>query len=124
MAVLPELVMQAWDKREGPFVFATPDKNGVPNIIYATCVSLYNSETIIIADNRFQKTRDNILAGSKGSVLFITDEKKSFQVKGSIEYHKTGSIYEDMKTWNPARLPGYAAVALRVEEVYSGAEKL
>ncbi|PIQ08748.1 MAG: pyridoxamine 5-phosphate oxidase [Ignavibacteriales bacterium CG18_big_fil_WC_8_21_14_2_50_31_20] len=124
MAVLPELVMQAWEKREGPIVFTTVDTKGIPNAIYATCVTLYNPETIVIADNRFQKTRNNIFNGSKGSILFLTDEKKSFQIKGSIEYHKTGSIYDDMKKWNPARLPGHAAVALKVEEVYSGAEKV
>lgn len=124
MAVLPELVMQAWEKREGPIVFTTVDTKGIPNTIYATCVSLYNPETIVIADNRFKKTRNNIFNGSKGSILFLTDEKKSFQIKGSIEYHKTGSIYDDMKRWNPARLPGHAAVAFKVEEVYSGAEKL
>ena len=124
MAVLPELVMQAWEKRKVPIVFTTVDTKGIPNAIYATCVTLYNPETIVIADNRFQKTRNNIFNGSKGSILFLTDEKKSFQIKESIEYHKTGSIYDDMKKWNPARLPGHAAVALKVEEVYSGAEKV
>jgi len=29
-----------------------------------------------------------------------------------------------MKTWNPEKHPGHAAVALKVEEVYSGVEKL
>jgi len=48
----------------------------------------------------------------------------SFQIKGSIEYHKDGKIFEDMKQWNPTKLPGHAAAALKVEEVYSGAEKL
>jgi len=29
-----------------------------------------------------------------------------------------------MKTWNSPKHPGHAAAALRIEEVYSGAEKL
>jgi len=29
-----------------------------------------------------------------------------------------------MKTWNPPQHPGHAAAALKVEEAYSGAEKL
>jgi hypothetical protein len=124
MAVLPEIVMQAWEKREGPIVFSTVDTKGIPNSIYATCVSIYNPGTIVVANNYFDKTLKNIMEGSKGSVLFITSGKKSFQIKGSIEYHKTGEIFDDMKKWNPAKLPGHAAAALKVEEVYSGSEKL
>jgi len=124
MAVLPELVMQAWKKREGPIVFSTVDSKGIPNAIYATCVSIYNPEIIVVANNYFDKTLKNIMEGSKGSILFLTSDKKSFQIKGSIEYHKTGEIFDDMKKWNPSKLPGHAAAALKVEEVYSGSEKL
>ncbi len=96
----------------------------MPNAIYATCVSKFSEDTIVIANNYFSKTLENILAGSKGSILFITKEKKSYQIKGSIEYHTEGVIFEDMKKWNPEKHPGHAAAALKVEEVYSGAEKL
>jgi len=124
MSKLPEDVSKAWNDRKGPVVFATVDENGVPNTIYATCVRKFNEGTIVIADNYFDKTRKNILAGSKGSVLFITNEDKAFQIKGTIEYHKEGSIFEDMKKWNPTKHPGHAAAALKVEEVYSGSKKL
>lgn len=49
---------------------------------------------------------------------------EAFQLKGTIEYHTEGAIFEDMKKWNPAQHPGNAAAALRVEVVYSGSEKL
>ena len=124
MSELPEDVSKAWNDRKGPVVFTTVDEEGVPNAIYATCVSKFNEGTIVIADNYFDKTRKNILAGSKGSVLFITNEGKAFQVKGAIEYHKEGSIFEDMKKWNPTKHPGHAATVLKVEEVYSGSKKL
>jgi hypothetical protein len=35
-----------------------------------------------------------------------------------------GAIFEDMKKWNPEKHPGHAAAALKVEEVYKGAERL
>jgi len=124
MSALPKKVSKAWDERKGPVIFTTVDENGVPNAIYATCVNKLDEETIVIADNFFDKTRNNILAGSKGSILFITNEGKSFQVKGTIEYHKEGNIFKDMKTWNPKQHPGNAATALKVEKVYSGSEKL
>ena len=124
MAVLPEKVSKAWEDREGPIILSTVNGDGIPNSIYATCVSKYSEDTIVVANNYFSKTLKNILAGSKGSILFITKEGKSYQIKGSIEYHKEGNIFDDMKKWNPKKHPGHAAAALKVEEVYTGAERL
>ncbi len=124
MVKIPEVVSQAWGKRSGPVVLTTVNEQGMPNAIYATCVSQYDEGTIVIADNYFDKTRQNILAGSKGSVLFITGEGAAYQLKGTISYHQQGAIYDGMKQWNPSKHPGHAAAALTVEEVYSGAKRL
>ncbi|MBN2809880.1 MAG: pyridoxamine 5'-phosphate oxidase family protein [Deltaproteobacteria bacterium] len=124
MAKIPEIVNQAWANREDRIILTTVDKDGVPNAVYITCVARYGEDLIVIADNYFDKTRKNILSGSKGSVLFITKEGKSYQAKGTIEYSREGEIFDDMKNWNPAKHPGHAAAALKVEEVYAGAEKL
>jgi len=102
-------------------VLTTIDSNGTPNAIYATCTKKFSEEKLVVADNFFNKTRANILAGSKGSILFITKEGKAFQVKGSIDYVKDGEIYDFIK----ADFQGaVAATVVNVEEVYSGAEKL
>jgi predicted pyridoxine 5'-phosphate oxidase superfamily flavin-nucleotide-binding protein len=124
MSALPELVAKAWEDRQGPIILTTVGEDGVPNAIYASCVSLYSDDTVVVADNYFDKTKNNILKGSKGSVLFITKENKSFQLKGHFDYLTSGKIYDDMKEWNPAKHPGHAAAALRIEAVYSGAERL
>lgn len=124
MSNLPEKVSKAWDSRMDAVVFSTVDINGKPNSIYVTCVSKYNESVIVIADNYFDKTRKNILAGSKASILFITREKTSYQLKGTIKYYKSGEVFDDMKKWNPSKHPGNAAAALEIEEVYSGSEKL
>lgn len=124
MVKIPDSVKEAWEMREGPIVLATVNNDRVPNAIYATCVSRFSEDTIIVADNYFDKTLNNILTGSKGSVLFITKEGKSYQIKGSIEYHKEGVVYDDMKKWNPSKHPGRGAAAIKVEEVYQGAKKI
>ena len=124
MAALPEIVTESFKDKQGPAVFTTVNKDGVPNSIYVNCVRIFSEDTFVIADNYFNKTRWNILAGSRGSLLFLTSKIKSFQIKGRIEYHESGEIYEDMKTWNPIKHPGHAAAAIKVDEVYSGAEKL
>ena len=124
MAALPEIVTESFQDKQGPAVFTTVNKDGVPNSIYVNCVRIFSDDTFVIADNYFNKTRRNILAGSRGSLLFLTSKIKSFQIKGRIEYHESGEIYDDMKKWNPTKHPGHAAAALKVEEVYSGSEKL
>jgi len=121
---IPETVKEAWGRKEGAVVLATVDLAGRPNIIYVTCVSLYGDDRLVVADNYFDKTRKNIKAGSKGAALFITNDKKAYQLKGSLEYHSAGPVFDDMKKWNPPTHPGHGAVALVVEEVYSGSKRL
>ena len=124
MSRISDSVKEAWSNRKGPVILTTVNEEGEPNAIYATCTELYGNDYVVVADNYFSKTRANILSGSKGSVLFMTNENKAYQLKGSIEYHKEGTVYDDMKCWNPEQHPGHGAAALKVEEIYSGAEKL
>jgi len=121
---MPQIVKEAWERREGPVILATTDGDGSPNIIYVTCVGLYGEDRLVVADNYFDKTRRNIKAGSKGAALFMTNDKKAYQLKGLMEYHDAGPVFEDMKKWNPPTHPGHAAAALVVEEVYSGSKRL
>lgn len=126
MSKLPESVKQAWNDREGPVVLTTVSIDGVPNTIYVLSIKLSPDGYWVVADNKFDKTRCNILQGGCGGgcLLFITKAGKSFQVKGRLEYHKDGPIFDDMKTWNPERLPGVAALVLVVQEVFTGAERI
>lgn len=124
MAALPEEVIEAWDNRKGPAIFGTVDPDGTPNVVYVGCLGRRGDDTLVVADNYFDKTRRNIRNGSKGSFLFMGAEGGCYQVKGSLEYHTEGPVFDDMKDWNPEKHPGHAAVALKVEAVYSGADKL
>ena len=124
MAALPQSVRQAWEDRKGPAILATVSPDGVPNIIYVTCVGAFGDDRLVVADNYFDKTKKNVLVGGKGALLFQSQEGKAYQVKGSLEYHTSGEIFDNMKTWNPSQHPGHGAAALLIEEVYSGAEKI
>jgi uncharacterized protein len=125
MTALSERILQAWDGKEGPVVLATVDAKGAPNIIYATCVQLFGNDCVVVADNYFNKTRKNLLEGSqKGSVLFLHKDGNAYQIKGRLEYHIEGALFDFMKTWNPVKHPGRAAAILQVEECYSGAERI
>jgi len=105
-------------------ILATVNPDSAPNIIYVGCVGAFGDDRLVVADNYFDKTRKNLLSGGKGSILFRCKKGKAYQVKGTLEYHKDGEVFDHMKTWNPPKHPGHGAAALRIEEVYSGAEKL
>jgi uncharacterized protein len=124
MSVLPKMVNEAWKNRDGAIVLTTVDAEGVPNAIFATCVKKIRDDAIVICDNYFHKTRANIAAGSKGSLLFITNDKKAFQLKGSFEYLTEGELFDNLKDWVEEKHPKIAAVVLHVEDIFSGAEKL
>ena len=124
MLFLPEEICNAWANRDGAAVLTTVDANGIPNSVYVGAVELYKKSQIVIADNYFKKTKKNILSGSKAAILFITKDRKAYQIKGSLNYETKGDIFEFMKSWNPEKHPGHAAAILKMEEIYSGAEKL
>lgn len=124
MAKIPPAILEAWQDREGPIVVTTVGTDGLPNAIYATCVSTHGDTALLVANNYFKKTMANIAAGSKASVLFLTKAGKSYQVKGSVAYHTQGPVYEEMKRWNPPEHPGHGAAMVEVEAVFSGAEQL
>jgi uncharacterized protein len=125
VAQIPENARKAWDERQGPCVFTTVGADGVPNSVWVTCVKMVGDDTIVVADNKFHKTRKNIEESPKVSMLYIAPEKKAFQVKGTVSYETEGSVYEDMKKgWLDPKFPGRGAVVIHVEEVYSGADKI
>ncbi|MGM0432099.1 MAG: pyridoxamine 5'-phosphate oxidase family protein [Spirochaetota bacterium] len=124
MKHLTSEVLRAWGEREGPVVLSTVGTDGMPNSIYATCVELSDDELVVIADNYFSKTKQNIEQGSPASVLFITGEGKAYQIKGKVEYYKTGTYYDFMKSWNPKEHPGHGALVITPQEIYKGKKKL
>lgn len=124
MAKLPEVIVSAWANKKGAPVMTTVSKDGMPNTVYTTCVSIYEGEKFLVANNFFNKTLANVKDGCKGTFLFLTEDDKAYQLKGTYTHYTEGPMFDDMKKWNPERLPGVGVAALTVEEIYSGAEKI
>ena len=122
--MIPRIVVEAWKQKEPAVVLTTVNQNGMPNSIYATCTDLYQDSEIVIADNYFHKTKQNIESGTSATVLFITKEGKSFQLKGRVSYHTQGHYYDFMKAFNPTKHPGHGALVIHVQEAYSGKDSL
>lgn len=123
MAKLPEVVLQAWEQRNCPPTLTTVNADGVPNSVYVSNVKLLDDEHIAIADGAFNKTRENILHGSTGCLLFLT-EQGAYQLKGHFDYHREGPVKDDATHWAKPVWPIQAVVVLNIESVYRGAVQL
>lgn len=122
--MLIQEIIDAWAEREGATVLTTVSSEGRPNSIWVMSTGLYKNEHIIIADNYFDKTKANILSTGIASVLFITKEGRSYQLKGTMSYHRDGPFYDFMMEVTPPKFPRRAAVVLHATEIYSGSERL
>jgi predicted pyridoxine 5'-phosphate oxidase superfamily flavin-nucleotide-binding protein len=124
MSTLPKAFLDAWDKREPRMIFTTVSISGEPNSVWVLCVNKLDDKRILIANNFFSKTLENIRSGSRGSLLMIAPEREAYQIKGSLEYYTDGPIYTDMKAWLDPKFAGVGAVILNIESIYYGAEKI
>jgi hypothetical protein len=124
MISIPESIKQEWSNKQDAVVLTTISSKGIPNSIYATQVALYGANKLLIANNKFKKTLENIEVCKEATLLFITKETKSYQLKGRISYQTEGIEFNNMKTWNRADLPGFGVAVIEVDEIFSGAEKI
>lgn len=124
MAKLTPEALHAWQQHDERMVFTTTDANNIANSIWVICAKLINDEQIVIANNAFNKTLENIKHGSKGVLLYIAPEREAYQVKGSLEYYSEGPVYDDMKSWLDPKYPGKGALVLNIEKVYYGEEQV
>ena len=124
MPALPREALEAWENRERKMVFTTVDEAGAPNSIWILCARIVDGDKIVIANNSMAKTLENVERAGKAALLYIAPERESYQIKGSVEHHRDGPVYDAMKTWLNPSYPGRSAILLNIEEVYYGATRL
>ena len=107
--------------KQKPLPIATSDKSGKPNVVFVTQWKILDDETILFVDNFFNKTRKNIEANPNlALVVYDSEAKKSFQVKGTVVIENKGDRYTIAKEIADAKkLPCNAAVVLKVKEIYN-----
>ena len=120
MTKIPDAVKRAISKQE-LFCVATSTLKGVPNVVYIKYLKVVDDETILIADNYLNKTRDNILNNGKIAFAVLDEEKGSFQIKGTAQRLTEGTMFDEVQTWVRDKTPK-AAVVMNVEEIYNRAE--
>lgn len=117
--------LQAWDEREPLAALATAGPDGTPNVIWVLCLHLTDDARLVVADNAMNKTRANIDAGSPGSLVFLAQPRRAYQLKGVLSYHSDGPVFEAMKHgWLDDSFPGRGSVLMEIREIYSGADRV
>ncbi len=106
------------------FCVATSNAQGVPNVVYIKYLKVIDDETILIADNYLKKTRENILNNGRIAFSVLDEDKGAYQLKGRAQRQETGAMYDEVQKWCPDKLPRAAAVVMKVEEIYNGAERI
>ncbi len=125
---IPKHIQEVINKQE-IHILSTSTKDGMPNIIYLKFLKVYTDEQILIANNKFSKTEKNILENPRISfVVMDVENRKAYQLKGTVEIHKDDKIYEDtlewVKTKRPDMDPPKSGVILTIQEIYCGAEAI
>jgi predicted pyridoxine 5'-phosphate oxidase superfamily flavin-nucleotide-binding protein len=121
MAQLPDAVKKAISKQD-VFPVATCNQDCIPNVVYIGYLKIVDDQTVLIADNFLNKTRNNILSNGKIAFAVRDEEKGSFQIKGTAERLTEGDMFDEVQKWVPDKLPRVAAVVMHVEDIYNGPE--
>ena len=126
---IPEYIQKAISD-QGLYVLGTSSENKMPNLIYVKFLKVYNDSQILIADNKFFKTDENLKENAQMSFVILDKESgKSYQLKGNVEIYKNGPIFEETVKWVEELRSGpttqaKAAIILNIDEIYSGANKI
>jgi len=124
MTELTGEALDAWNKRERRMVLTTVDSAGTPNAIWILCARLGDDGRLVIANNAMHKTLENITNGCRGSLLYIAPEREAYQLKGRLEEHRSGPVFDDMKKWLNPDYPGRSAILMHIDAVFYGAVQL
>ena len=105
------------------FVFATASKSAIPNINVIGIKQIEDDETVLLADNYFDKTLANLKVNSEAAMLTKNAEKKLwYQLKGTCQYINEGPRYEKFKEWVKSKretFPAKGMVIFKVKQIYN-----
>ena len=122
MVKMPAEVRETLEKQK-PIPIATASKSGVPNVVFVGLLKIVDDETLMLADNFFQKTAQNLMENPKIAILCYNSEtKKSFQIKGNVTVTKEGPDFVAMRAWVHGinnKLPAKSCAVVKITEIYN-----
>ena len=117
------MTKEMMDAVENDLVFlATSSVDGVPNVVPIGFARPINQDTILIADNYMNKTRQNLENNPWISLVTKDATKCPFQFKGKVEIFESGNYFDTVTEWGQnamTKLTPKAAILMKVTEIYS-----
>lgn len=119
---IPQSIQEIF-KEDSAVAFGTATLDGNPNINMIGIKKIQDDETIILADNYFNKTLTNVRKNNQGTILTKRAEDKLwYQLKGTYKYINEGPEYEELKQWVKSIKETYPAkgmIVFKVEKIYN-----
>lgn len=101
--------------------FATSSKDGTPNVVPIGAFRILDDETLLISDQFFNKTLQNMKDNPKAAISYW-GEKGGFQIKGTVTIHTDDEIFAKDVAWMKEVRPNLtpkSAILMKITGVYS-----
>jgi uncharacterized protein len=99
---------------------ATSSKSSMPNAVPIGAFKLLDDETLLISDQFFHKTLQNLKENPQAAISWW-GEKGGFQLKGSTTLHTNDEIFRQDVAWMKELRPNLtpkSAVILKISDVF------
>jgi len=124
MAKMTEKMQELFNKVQVA-VFSTATIDGTPNAVPIAAKKIIDAETILISDQYFGKTLENMKTNPRASVMYW-EGNEGYQLKGAVAVETSGRRYEDTVRWIEELgaklgipLKSKGAVIFKIEEIYN-----
>ena len=124
MAKLTQRIKEIIEKQE-TIVLATATKEGLPNVVPVNAKKIIDDETILISDQFFNKTLQNLKDNPQVAIT-IWDKLEGYQIKGTATIETSGKRFEETAKWidevaNKLNLPikSKGAIIVKLTEIYN-----
>lgn len=100
---------------------ATSSKAGEPNVVPVGAFRVMDDETLLISDQFFNKTLQNMKENTRAAVSWW-GEKGGFQIKGTLSLHTNDEVFRQDVAWMKDLRPNLVpktAVLLKITDVFS-----
>jgi predicted pyridoxine 5'-phosphate oxidase superfamily flavin-nucleotide-binding protein len=123
MAKMTERMQELFNKVH-IVVLSTATSDGTPNAVPVGAKKIIDAETILISDQFFKKTLENMKTNPQASVTYW-DGREGYQLKGSALIETSGPRFEETVRWIDelstkigAPLKSKGTIILKIEKIY------
>lgn len=124
MAQMTERMQRLFNRVETA-VLATSTKDGMPNAVPIGAKKIIDPETVIISDQFFNKTIQNIRSNPNVSLMYW-EGREGYQLKGMVTVETQGQRFKETAQWIEEKgreiglpLKSKGAIILSIEEIYA-----